>query len=66
MGDVVTFEHEIASRREIPTNPKISRIRKDLAWNDVLRDYFAKKKSGIFWHSSLPLSSFLSLPVQYL
>eukprot|EP00026_Physarum_polycephalum_P003407 Phypoly_transcript_03418.p1 GENE.Phypoly_transcript_03418~~Phypoly_transcript_03418.p1 ORF type:complete len:724 (+),score=75.11 Phypoly_transcript_03418:129-2300(+) len=46
MGDVVTFEHEIAARREIPTNPKISRIRKDLVWNDVLRDYATRKKSS--------------------
>jgi hypothetical protein len=39
MGDIVTFEHEIFSRREIPTTPKIVRIRKDVNWEDVVRDH---------------------------
>ena len=39
MGDVVTFEHEIFARREIPVHPKIVRIRKDVNWQDLANEY---------------------------
>ena len=39
LGDVVTFEFESFSRSEIPKNPKICRIRKDVEWEEVLSNY---------------------------
>lgn len=39
LGDIVTFSFEAKTRREIPTNPKIFRIRTDLVWNDVVNGY---------------------------
>eukprot|EP00026_Physarum_polycephalum_P001724 Phypoly_transcript_01726.p1 GENE.Phypoly_transcript_01726~~Phypoly_transcript_01726.p1 ORF type:complete len:978 (+),score=124.21 Phypoly_transcript_01726:128-3061(+) len=36
VGEVVTFTYEIHSRRDVPVNPKISRVRTDLAWDDVV------------------------------
>lgn len=61
MGDIVTFDHENYARGEIPTNPKISRIRKDLVWNDVLRDYADRKKSSTLLPSLLYFPSPSSL-----
>lgn len=53
LGDVVTFEYESFSRSEIPKNPKICRIRKDVEWEDILRNYArdsaqAKDLNGTF------------------
>ena len=59
----MTFEHEIFARREVLTNARISRIRKDLVWEDVLRDYFARKRSlGTLPPSILSLPFLLSSP----
>jgi signal peptidase I len=38
-GDVVTFEFDYGPRTVGPANPKINRIRKDVSWEEVLRDY---------------------------
>eukprot|EP00026_Physarum_polycephalum_P002046 Phypoly_transcript_02050.p1 GENE.Phypoly_transcript_02050~~Phypoly_transcript_02050.p1 ORF type:complete len:789 (+),score=103.44 Phypoly_transcript_02050:501-2867(+) len=38
-GDVVTFSYEIRSRKELPENPVISRIRLDISWEEVLANY---------------------------
>lgn len=38
-GDVVTVDYEQFSRRDLPIEPRIIRIRTDLEWRDVLRDY---------------------------
>jgi hypothetical protein len=38
-GDIVTFEHDAFSRRDVPINPKIVRIRKDMNWENVVYDY---------------------------
>lgn len=46
-GDIVTFEFETASRREIPTNPTITRIRKDVSWDDVVRDHAKSSNNAI-------------------
>ena len=35
-GDVVSFSYDHQARIEIPTNPKVYRIRDDLTWQDVL------------------------------
>lgn len=35
-GNIVTFAYESYSRRTIPTNPKIYRIRGDVTWPEVL------------------------------
>lgn len=42
-GDIVTFSFESYSRREIPVNPFVSRIRKDISWRDVLREHRRNK-----------------------
>eukprot|EP00026_Physarum_polycephalum_P001070 Phypoly_transcript_01071.p1 GENE.Phypoly_transcript_01071~~Phypoly_transcript_01071.p1 ORF type:complete len:1197 (-),score=193.28 Phypoly_transcript_01071:69-3659(-) len=39
LGDIVTFEHDTFSRRDVPINPKIVRIRKDMNWEHVVYDY---------------------------
>jgi hypothetical protein len=74
MGDVVTIEHEIQSRRDLPENLRISRVRKDLSWEDVLFDYEREGEGmsrltfilafGYFWFASLRCSliRFLSVP----
>jgi hypothetical protein len=38
-GDVVTIEYEGRSRNEVPTNPKFSRVRTDISWDDVCSEY---------------------------
>jgi hypothetical protein len=38
-GDVVTFSHDVSSRRLVPMNPKIFRIRSDVSWEDVLAQH---------------------------
>eukprot|EP00026_Physarum_polycephalum_P002383 Phypoly_transcript_02389.p1 GENE.Phypoly_transcript_02389~~Phypoly_transcript_02389.p1 ORF type:complete len:939 (-),score=111.94 Phypoly_transcript_02389:24-2525(-) len=42
-GDVVTFTCENFSPRSIPVNAEIFRIRHDVSWLDVVRDYLAEK-----------------------
>lgn len=39
-GMIVTFSFEAHSRRELPVNPKIMRIRQDLSWDDIMKDDF--------------------------
>lgn len=36
-GDVITFAYEKFSRNVVPVNPKIFRVRDDMAWRDVVR-----------------------------
>ena len=43
VGDVVTFSYEINARREVPVNPQIVRIRRDLEWEEVTAN-FAKER----------------------
>ena len=35
-GDVVTFEYENFSRRDVPVNPRVTRVRKDLTWEYII------------------------------
>jgi hypothetical protein len=42
-GDVVTFTCENFSPRSIPVNMEIFRVRNDVSWLDVVRDYAANK-----------------------
>eukprot|EP00026_Physarum_polycephalum_P003756 Phypoly_transcript_03770.p1 GENE.Phypoly_transcript_03770~~Phypoly_transcript_03770.p1 ORF type:complete len:759 (+),score=109.95 Phypoly_transcript_03770:66-2279(+) len=37
-GDVVSFNFETYTSNNVPTNPKIYRIRKDVVWEDILED----------------------------
>ena len=40
VGDVVTIDYDTYSLKEgVPVNPKITRIRHDLGWEDVVDDY---------------------------
>lgn len=45
-GDIVTFQFDHFSRKSLPVNPAISRLRFDLSWNDVLRDFANSSKLG--------------------
>lgn len=37
-GDIVTFSYDNYSRKEVPVNPKIIRIRSDMSWQDVIKN----------------------------
>lgn len=45
-GDVVTFTYQSYSRYSVPIQPKIYRIREDVAWEDVVRDFASKSVQG--------------------
>jgi hypothetical protein len=36
---VVTIEYDHFSKTDVPVDPKLTRIREDLEWKDVLRDF---------------------------
>ena len=38
-GDVVSFSYQSFSRKAVPVDPKIVRIRTDLSWKDVVYNY---------------------------
>ena len=38
-GDIVTFSYDSYARRSEPVNPSIIRIRQDMTWDDVVRNY---------------------------
>ena len=38
-GEVVSFSFENYSRRDVPTNPFVEKIRYDLTWENVLQSY---------------------------
>lgn len=38
-GDVVTFSYDDYSRRAVPVNPKIYRIRDDISWDTVVENF---------------------------
>jgi DNA ligase-1 len=38
-GDVISFNYETYSSKDLPANPKIYRIRKDVVWDDILEDF---------------------------
>eukprot|EP00026_Physarum_polycephalum_P004271 Phypoly_transcript_04288.p1 GENE.Phypoly_transcript_04288~~Phypoly_transcript_04288.p1 ORF type:complete len:615 (+),score=69.63 Phypoly_transcript_04288:198-1847(+) len=40
MGEIVSFSYETHSRREVPINPLIYRVRTDLVWEDVVLNSF--------------------------
>jgi hypothetical protein len=40
----VTFAYESKARLELPVNPKITRIRTDVAWEDVLLSNITEQK----------------------
>jgi hypothetical protein len=44
IGEVVTYEFERYSRRELPVNVKIDRVRRDKAWELVVSDYWRDEK----------------------
>eukprot|EP00026_Physarum_polycephalum_P003078 Phypoly_transcript_03087.p1 GENE.Phypoly_transcript_03087~~Phypoly_transcript_03087.p1 ORF type:complete len:857 (-),score=123.40 Phypoly_transcript_03087:4-2394(-) len=44
-GDVVTFSFDAASRREVPINPKIYRIRTDIGWDEMVHSYFRERQT---------------------
>jgi hypothetical protein len=44
IGDIVTFSFESGSRRLLPLNPRICKIRTDVSWEDVVNNYAEEKK----------------------
>jgi hypothetical protein len=44
IGQVVTFSYETMARRDVPTNPKIYRVRDDVDWNDLVHNFYKEKK----------------------
>eukprot|EP00026_Physarum_polycephalum_P000178 Phypoly_transcript_00178.p1 GENE.Phypoly_transcript_00178~~Phypoly_transcript_00178.p1 ORF type:complete len:1068 (-),score=137.60 Phypoly_transcript_00178:3031-5769(-) len=44
VGDIVTFSYENQAKKDIPTNPKIYRIRNDVSWKDVVHLFYKDKK----------------------
>ena len=46
VGDVVSFSYERNPKTELPYNPKIVRIRTDLAWEDVVQNSLKDIKLG--------------------
>ena len=45
-GDIVTFSFDTFSRKAVPLQPKLERIRKDMSWEDVLRSHFLDSKAS--------------------
>lgn len=39
IGDIVTFSYEVHSRRMLPVNMQIYRVRKDINWEEVVRNF---------------------------
>jgi hypothetical protein len=39
-GDIVSFSYDNYSRNAVPVNPFVYRIRMDLTWLHVVRNYF--------------------------
>lgn len=60
VGEIVTFTYETSSRRSVPTNPKITRVRSDVSWDDVVIN--AAKEQKFLKGSLLNLSLLLYLP----
>lgn len=50
-GEVVTFSYDTMARRDIPTSPRIFRIRKDVSWEEVVQNYSREKKTLTGTHS---------------
>jgi hypothetical protein len=42
-GDIVTFSYQNFAKFRMPQKPTITRIRTDLEWEDVIRNYEAEK-----------------------
>lgn len=45
-GDIVTFEYNSFSRYALPVAPNITRIRKDIDWQHVVREYASDSNDG--------------------
>jgi hypothetical protein len=45
IGDVVTFSYDNYTRYSLPVDPKIYRVRPDLDWKDVLRNFHEQSQS---------------------
>ena len=64
-GEVVTFSYENYSRRELPVNPKLLRVRKDVSWEEILADHtlstpHSQSLSGMKRVRSLSISPLLN------
>jgi hypothetical protein len=46
-GDVVTISYDSYTRNAIPINPIISQIRKDVNWENILRDFVRSDVLGM-------------------
>eukprot|EP00026_Physarum_polycephalum_P002670 Phypoly_transcript_02678.p1 GENE.Phypoly_transcript_02678~~Phypoly_transcript_02678.p1 ORF type:complete len:822 (+),score=110.18 Phypoly_transcript_02678:190-2655(+) len=57
IGDVVTFGFDSYSRRDVPSNPTLLRIRTDLTWEQALLDYSLNPQPSILNGSSQPFTT---------
>ncbi len=46
-GDIVTCNYETITTRSTPCNPKISRLRKDITWRDVVQSFYSQEAPHI-------------------
>lgn len=61
IGDIVTFEFDHFSRREAPTNPRVVRIRKDISWQDIVREFKGFFLFIYYFYILFPLLNFYLL-----
>ena len=43
-GEIVSFSFESQARRALPQSPKIFRVRTDLEWADVVRNFGSEQR----------------------
>lgn len=47
-GDIITFACETYSANSIPVKPQILRIRQDVTWQTILKEYAQDSKQGSY------------------
>jgi hypothetical protein len=58
IGDVVTVAFDSNSSRGVPVDPTVSKIRKDLSWEDLINE--GKGVLVLFYYFKLVFNLFLS------
>jgi hypothetical protein len=43
LGDVVTIDYKNYTQNEVPVDPHITRVRSDLKWEEVLKDFLDER-----------------------
>ena len=61
-GDVVTFSYTTYTAKSTPTQPRILHTRRDVSWDDVLRDHATQNTQKLILNGIHTLSLHLTLP----